>query len=102
MKIENDEINCTEEDRINFNEITKKNRNATYTAPLTIKNNLRRLQKALDIEKITRKRAKKILMSKGIQRNEAEMIVRIFNEYYGVYIHGVILTIAKHFGKMED
>lgn len=60
---------------------------------------VRRILKVYGLEKITRKRFKKLLMGCGIQRNDAEIVANAFKEseihYTPLAVQKVIETIIK-------
>lgn len=60
---------------------------------------VRRILKVYGLEKITRKRFKKLLMGCGMQRNEAEIVANAFKEseinYTPLAVQKVIETIIK-------
>lgn len=61
------------------------------------KDEKRRLMKKIGLETLTRKRFKKLLMGCGMQRNDAEVVARVFNEskirYTPLVIQRIIETI---------
>ena len=61
------------------------------------KDEKRRLMKKIGLETLTRKRFKKLLMGCGMQRNDAEVVARVFNEskirYTPLAIQRIIETI---------
>ena len=66
----------------------------------------RRLYKMVGLETITRKRFKKLLMSCGLQRNDAEIIAETFHNnkirYTPLAVQNVIETIIKEAEKEEE
>lgn len=64
------------------------------------------LQKMIGIQKITRKRFKKLLMGCGMQRNDAEIIAEAFHNnkirYTPLAVQNVIETIIKEAEKEEE
>lgn len=71
-----------------------------YTATTTFtitKEELIRMQKMLGVQRITRKRFKKLLMACGMQRNDAEIVARAFHEskiqYTPLAVQKVVETI---------
>jgi uncharacterized protein (DUF2344 family) len=67
---------------------------------------VRRILKVYGLEKITRKRFKKLLMGCGMQRNEAEIVANAFKEseinYTPLAVQKVIETINEEAEKEEN
>lgn len=70
------------------------------------KESTRRILKIYGLERITRKRFKKLLMGCGMQRNDAEIVAQAFNEngirYTPLAIQQVIETINEEAEKEEN
>lgn len=62
-----------EEESSNKEEFLNENPECTFSFK-TPKNQIRQLEKVLGVQRITKKRAKKLLMSKGYQRNKASIM----------------------------
>lgn len=67
---------------------------------------VRRILKVYGLEKITRKRFKKLLMGCGMQRNEAEIVANAFKEseihYTPLAVQQIIETINEEAEKEEN
>lgn len=80
----------------------------TYSGEITVtltKNEKRSLMKKIGLETLTRKRFKKLLMGCGMQRNDAEVVAKAFNEsgirYTPLGIQKIIETINEEAEKEE-
>lgn len=80
----------------------------TYSGEITVtltKNEKRSLMKKIGLETLTRKRFKKLLMGCGMQRNDAEVVAKAFNEsgirYTPLAIQKIIETINEEAEKEE-
>lgn len=79
-----------------------------YTGQGTITFNVKlteKMKRMLGVERITRKRFKKLLMGCGMQRNDAEVVAQAFNEngirYTPLGIQKIIETINEEAEKEE-
>jgi len=79
-----------------------------YSGEITVtltKNEKRSLMKKIGLETLTRKRFKKLLMGCGMQRNDAEVVAKAFNEsgirYTPLGIQKIIETINEEAEKEE-
>lgn len=97
-----DSIDAMEYAASRYMEMANKGATITFELP---KEKVRRILKLYGLEKITRKRFKKLLMGCGMQRNDAEVIVEAFHKnkirYTPLAIQQVIETINAEAEKEE-
>lgn len=97
-----DSIDAMEYAASRYMEMANKGASITFELP---KEKVRRILKLYGLEKITRKRFKKLLMGCGIQRNEAEKIAKIAHEnnmkYTPILVQEVIEIILRELENHE-